>query len=239
MEPVTVILETTDPVLTAGAVACLSAYPTIRLCPTAQRARAEVLLIITGEVTNATIDLMRRHRTDDGAPSVVLVTTQIQTDQLLVAARLGLMALLPRSRTDFDAIAAAVVTARAGHGQLPDAALGILLRQMSAQRETGERAEAVELSPREVRVLELLADGIDTVGIAHELNYSERTVKNIVHGVVRRLNLRNRTHAVAYALRTGAIGTPSAGRSPHAAATLHAVAASRAMRRPASYGRAA
>jgi DNA-binding NarL/FixJ family response regulator len=30
-------------------------------------------------------------------------------------------------------------------------------------------------------------------------------VKSIVHGIVVRLNLRNRTHAVAYALRTGAL----------------------------------
>jgi DNA-binding NarL/FixJ family response regulator len=49
----------------------------------------------------------------------------------------------------------------------------------------------------------LLAEGMDTVEIAQRLNYSERTVKNIIHGLLSRMKLRNRSHAVAYALRNG------------------------------------
>jgi DNA-binding NarL/FixJ family response regulator len=56
-----------------------------------------------------------------------------------------------------------------------------------------------------VEVLRLLADGLDTSEIAHKLAYSERTVKNVVHDVTTRLQLRNRSHAVAYALREGLI----------------------------------
>jgi DNA-binding NarL/FixJ family response regulator len=59
------------------------------------------------------------------------------------------------------------------------------------------------LTDREVRVLKLLADGFDTAEVGRRLFYSERTVKNIVHGITSRLNLRNRTQAVAYALRQG------------------------------------
>jgi DNA-binding NarL/FixJ family response regulator len=51
----------------------------------------------------------------------------------------------------------------------------------------------------------MVADGMDTADIARELCYSERTVKNIVHGVTTRLQLRNRSHAVAYVLREGLI----------------------------------
>jgi DNA-binding NarL/FixJ family response regulator len=45
---------------------------------------------------------------------------------------------------------------------------------------------------------------LGTPEIAVELCYSERTVKNIIHGVLTRLRLRNRTQAVAYAVRSGA-----------------------------------
>jgi DNA-binding NarL/FixJ family response regulator len=62
---------------------------------------------------------------------------------------------------------------------------------------------AAGLYTREVDVLRLLAEGMDTLEIAQRLNYSERTVKNIIHGVLSRLKLRNRSHAVAYALRNG------------------------------------
>jgi DNA-binding NarL/FixJ family response regulator len=61
------------------------------------------------------------------------------------------------------------------------------------------------LSDRETEVLRLVADGKDTQAIARELSYSERTVKNVLHDVTTRLQLRNRSHAVAYALREGLI----------------------------------
>ena len=63
----------------------------------------------------------------------------------------------------------------------------------------------MHLTPREIDVLRLMADGLDTNEIAGELCYSERTVKNVIYGVTHRLKLRNRSHAVAYALRTGMI----------------------------------
>jgi len=54
-------------------------------------------------------------------------------------------------------------------------------------------------------VLRLVSDGHDTSEIATTLCYSERTVKNVLHDVTTRLNLRNRSHAVAYAMREGLI----------------------------------
>jgi DNA-binding NarL/FixJ family response regulator len=61
------------------------------------------------------------------------------------------------------------------------------------------------LTDRETKVLRLVADGFDTAEIATNLAYSERTVKNVIHDVTARLQLRNRSHAVAYALRAGLI----------------------------------
>jgi len=54
-------------------------------------------------------------------------------------------------------------------------------------------------------VLRLVAEGWDTAQIATKLSYSERTVKNVLHDVTTRLQLRNRSHAVAYAMREGLI----------------------------------
>jgi DNA-binding NarL/FixJ family response regulator len=61
------------------------------------------------------------------------------------------------------------------------------------------------LTDREIKVLKLLADGLDTAEVGRRLFFSERTIKNTIHGVTSRLNLRNRTQAVAYALRQGLI----------------------------------
>jgi DNA-binding NarL/FixJ family response regulator len=62
-----------------------------------------------------------------------------------------------------------------------------------------------ELTPRELRVLTLLADGYRTSEIALELSYSERTIKHAIAAMTSRLELRNRTQAVAFAVRAGLI----------------------------------
>lgn len=59
------------------------------------------------------------------------------------------------------------------------------------------------LSRRERDVLMLAADGYSTREIAVRLCYSERTIKNVLQHLTVRLNLRNRTHAVAVAMRHG------------------------------------
>ncbi len=53
--------------------------------------------------------------------------------------------------------------------------------------------------------MRLVADGHDTSEIAAQLCYSERTVKNVLHDLNTRLQLKNRSHAVAYAVREGLI----------------------------------
>jgi DNA-binding NarL/FixJ family response regulator len=62
-----------------------------------------------------------------------------------------------------------------------------------------------ELTPRELQVLTLLADGYRTSEIALELAYSERTIKHAIAEMTSRLQLRNRTQAVAFAVREGLI----------------------------------
>ncbi|MFJ8495135.1 LuxR C-terminal-related transcriptional regulator [Streptomyces sp. NPDC094038] len=50
-----------------------------------------------------------------------------------------------------------------------------------------------------------LAGGLDTTEIASSPSYSERTIKNAIHGVTSRFGVRNRAHAVAHGIRTGLI----------------------------------
>jgi DNA-binding NarL/FixJ family response regulator len=59
------------------------------------------------------------------------------------------------------------------------------------------------LTERERDVLKLIADGMSTREVATRLAYSERTIKAVLQSLTVRLNLRNRTQAVAYAVRNG------------------------------------
>jgi DNA-binding NarL/FixJ family response regulator len=58
-----------------------------------------------------------------------------------------------------------------------------------------------KLTRRQRQILQLLADGESTTVAARELDLSEETVKTHIKTALSRLNARNRTHAVAIALR--------------------------------------
>ncbi|WP_239013681.1 response regulator transcription factor [Streptomyces sioyaensis] len=51
----------------------------------------------------------------------------------------------------------------------------------------------------------MVSEGKELAEIAAKLCYSERTVKYILYGLMKRLQLRNRSHAVSYAIRAGLI----------------------------------
>ncbi len=61
------------------------------------------------------------------------------------------------------------------------------------------------LTRREQDVLRLIAQGHATREVARELCYSERTIKNVIHDAVTKLEARSRSHAVACAVRHGLI----------------------------------
>ena len=116
--------------------------------------------------------------------------------------------MLRRAEAGPERLAAACQAAAAGDGTLPPDLLGRLLDgvgRLQRQVLTPRGLTFSGLTDREVSVLRLVADGYDTNEIASTLAYSERTIKNTIHDVTTRLNLRNRTHAVAYALREGLI----------------------------------
>jgi DNA-binding CsgD family transcriptional regulator/tetratricopeptide (TPR) repeat protein len=62
-----------------------------------------------------------------------------------------------------------------------------------------------ELTPREVEIVQLLADGLRNAEIAERLFLSERTVENHVSSILRKLGARSRAEAVADARQLGVL----------------------------------
>jgi DNA-binding NarL/FixJ family response regulator len=210
VRPVAVAVLAGDPLTGEGAVAHLRARPEVRVLGPERQQDAEVVLIVVDRVTEDTIKLMERvaDTSGDGDARFVLVGDGVRENALLRAVTCGLVSVIPRREADFDRIVRAIVDVRNGRLEMPGVALGWLVRQLrSIQQDVLEPngLTAAGLEAREVDVLGLLAEGLSTDEIARRLNYSERTVKYIIHGLLTRLNLRNRTHAVAYAVRTGAL----------------------------------
>lgn len=64
------------------------------------------------------------------------------------------------------------------------------------------------LSPREVQILDNIAQGMTNKEVAYALAISEQTVKNHMSSILRKLSVNDRTQAVVYAIRQGWIRGP-------------------------------
>ncbi|XVV13156.1 LuxR C-terminal-related transcriptional regulator [Actinoplanes sp. CA-131856] len=207
MEQIRVAVQATDPLSHAGLAALLQFRGDLTVLRNAQRAEADVLVVAAERLSTEVVASLRRATGETSAP-VVLVVQDIDEGDLLTAVECRVMAILPRGAVNPDRLAHSVRAAATGGGVMPPNLIGELLKHVERmQRDVlaPNGLNASGLSPREVDVLRLMADGFDTNEIAGKLCYSERTVKNVIYGVTHRLKLRNRSHAVAYALRAGMI----------------------------------
>ena len=206
-ERTTVYVYARDPISQAGLSGQLRARPEIRLVGDAEIDSAAVALLLADEVDDELVRAIKAVQRN-GCPRVVLVVTRLDDAALLASIEAGASGMLRRSEAHPEALVAAIRNAANGDGTVPPDLLGRLLNQVGRlQRQvlSPRGLTFTGLTEREIDVLKLLADGMDTAEVATRLCYSERTVKNVVQDITRRHNLRNRTHAVAYALRQGLI----------------------------------
>jgi NarL family two-component system response regulator LiaR len=79
-----------------------------------------------------------------------------------------------------------------------------VMRQFSALPEK-QTALVDDLTPREVEVLKLIAEGLSNREIAQELTISEKTVKNHINNIFSKLHVFDRSQAMLYAIRQGLV----------------------------------
>ncbi|MFD8025543.1 LuxR C-terminal-related transcriptional regulator [Streptomyces lavendulae] len=206
---VAVAIHAPDPLTRAGAMSQLRQYPEIALVDDPRQDGADVAVLIADAFDETVLSRLSRLVRAEKV-GVVLVLDRIREAELLDVVACGVTTILWRREATGARLRQAVLAAGKGGCELPPDLLAQLIGHMGRLQEGkagGQGASSVALGmvPREVDVLRLVADGMDTAEIAVELAYSERTVKNILHTVTTRFQLRNRAHAVAYALREGYI----------------------------------
>ncbi len=97
--------------------------------------------------------------------------------------------------------ASAYVARTAGTAELRRAVDAALAQESFVDPEVPPKGSRGKLTRRQREILQLLADGESTTVAARELDLSEETVKTHIKTALARLGARNRTHAVAIALR--------------------------------------
>ncbi|GAA3433839.1 response regulator transcription factor [Kutzneria kofuensis] len=194
-----------DPITLGGMIGSLDGRPDVSIAPYGQQPKPDVLVVCVTRVGGDTLAMLRRIAAKEPT-RIVVVTSHLRDIDVLPLVECGVVGVVPIAAATPERLGRSVFAAAGGHGEMPPTLLGQLLGQVATlQRDVLRPMGLVAsgLAGRELDVLRLLADGLDSGQIGRKLDMSERGVKNVIEVLLRRLRLRNRPHAVAAALRAG------------------------------------
>ncbi|WP_405150372.1 LuxR C-terminal-related transcriptional regulator [Sphaerisporangium sp. NBC_01403] len=138
-----------------------------------------------------------------GEHALLLVADTFSPPGVLRAVRAGVRTMLRSADATSVRLGAAVRSAHRGDGRLPHE---VLVRLLGGPAPAPPPSRPVpSLTARQKAVLALMADGLGNAAIAQVLCCSEHTVKNVIYDLTARLQVRNRAHAVACAVRRGLV----------------------------------
>jgi len=120
------------------------------------------------------------------------------------ALRAGVRGMLPRE-TSADEVVAAIGAAAAGLVTVHPAFVSVLAPAPAARPPSPPASHDATLTPREVEVLHMLAEGLGNKAIADRLGISEHTVKFHIGSIFGKLRVSSRTEAVTLGIRQGII----------------------------------
>ena len=116
----------------------------------------------------------------------------------------GLRAILPRYATPEEIIAAIQAAATGLVALHPDIFDSMLSRIRPGQQSELDPSGQI-LTPREIEVLRMIADGLGNKEIASKLSISDHTVKFHISSIFAKLSASNRAEAVTLGIRHGLI----------------------------------
>lgn len=181
----------------------------------AQRLAPDVVVLDLKMPGTSGLDALRSiARTCPDAQTVVLTVSDADADVLAALAAGACGYLLKDTRA--DRLAGSIRQAAEGHMVLSAEIARALMAHVragavaaragaKAEAEVRETEDRLALTPREVEVLRLIAEGADNSAIGLELSISPHTVKQYVANIFEKLGVRSRVQAAVYAVRAGLV----------------------------------
>lgn len=140
------------------------------------------------------VEVVRRIRDQDSAARLIVLTTYDTDDEIARALKAGAKAYILKD-ISADDLVACIRAVLAGKTYLAPA----------AAEKLAEGVTRVQLTPRELSTLRLMADGKANKEIASALDISERTVKTHLGHLFEKLGVTSRTEAIKVATRRGLV----------------------------------
>lgn len=149
------------------------------------------------------LDVLRTLEAERHATRVVLLTAELEDDQLLEAIRAGARGVVLKEMAP-QLLVEAVRTVLAG-GQWLEKGLGGRALTKLLQRERGLQEATRHLTPREVEIVRMVAQGLRNRAIAERVHITEGTVKVHLHNIYEKLGVDGRVELTLYAQQKGLV----------------------------------
>jgi DNA-binding NarL/FixJ family response regulator len=215
-QPVRVIVVQGHPLLASAVARILESEPDLAVCGIARNGGDAALLAAHVKADVALLDFQLPDMSGPAAAGMILAaipsaaivfhSADGSESDLLDAIDAGATAFLTKSAVA-DQIVEAVRGAARGEMLIPVGLFAkAIARQQRVSSEAAERLKLVEqFTPRELEILHLLADGVDTETIAQRLGIATHTVEWHVRHVIEKLDVHSKLQAVIAAARLGLI----------------------------------
>ena len=151
-------------------------------------------------------DLIKELREKNPQAQSLVLSASLDRANTAVAVQQGAAGVLNKT-AHLDEVVEAVRRLRRGETLMPlEEVVGLLRFAGSRRTEEHEARQAIEkLTPREKEVLQALADGLDSEGIAQRLHISLRTERNHISSILAKLGVHSQLQALVFALRHGVV----------------------------------
>lgn len=160
----------------------------------------EVVLVDLGLEDHDTLALTATIHRDVPSARVIVMGLLATQEDVANFVRAGASGFIMKDAS-FDEFCATIRAVAAGAEVLPAALTSSLFTQIVTNLPSGSTAavlQAVQLTPREVEVIDLLGEGLSNKEIAARLTIAIHTVKSHVHNVLEKLALRSRLEVAAF-----------------------------------------
>lgn len=131
---------------------------------------------------------------------VIMLTSYAEDELLFAAIQAGAAGYVLKRIGDSELVQAVERVSR-GEGMLDPAMTSTVFSEMRKAQQAQHIAAFNDLTPQELSVLALVAEGLTNRQIAVKLYLGEGTVRNYVSSVLSKINVSNRAEAAAYAVK--------------------------------------
>ena len=211
MDKIKVLLVDDEKLIREGLKIMLSIYDDIEVVATAENGYKELYACKNNDIDVVLMDI--RMKDCDGVMGtrlikeqftkikVIMLTTFKDKEYIQEALKYGAFGYMLKD-SSHDVIYEGIKTAYKGNMVVhPDVAV----EMMGSSKSVKSDLDKYGLLPKEIKIIEAIANGLSNKEIAEELFLSEGTIKNNITSILAKLELRDRTQIAIFAFKNGIV----------------------------------